>query len=445
MQPIGLTPSETMIWSAAAGSLGLIVLLALADAAYSRSRSACNTLVYLGAGWFFVVILSGLPAEIFSGLETVWLQVAQVLIGPFCAGLGCYGISRWLSAHKRDRLTEKFLLAGAAVCLAGGPLCLLLAERWQLPVSAGLTVSSGCIALWLSVRAAQHGDWLGWGMAWGCALGLPMQIGLYRLALDTARLSSRPELPWQAATALASIASFAATGCMLWLRNRQESNIRGEQQSRRDPITQLHSSVEMVKKIIHAQKRRVRTRSDGAVMAVMVFEPERLQAQIGQYGMNEIYIQLARRMQRHSGVVNPAGRYYDRCFIVLIETMHSPKWIRTLGLRVASSLRRPLEVTSLAGERIQIHADIGVGITHLSRTRKDVDQLLHEAQSLAQAARTMLSRAAMMDPDTRQPVPVESVDLGDSWEALREQGPENRQKSTHSSLPALKRRRKDTA
>ena len=150
-------------------------------------------------------------------------------------------------------------------------------------------------------------------------------------------------------------------------------------------------------------------------------------------------------MQRHTGVVNPAGRYYDRCFIVLIETMHSPKWIRTLGLRVASSLRHPLEVTSLAGERMQVHANIGVGITHLSRTRKDVDQLLDEAQSLAQAARAMPSRAAMMDPDTRQPVPVESADLGDSWKALRAQGPESRRKGTPSSLPPVKKRRKEPA
>ena len=306
-------------------------------------------------------------------------------------------------------------------------------------------MSGMCIALWLTVRAAQQGDRLAWGMAWACAIGLPMQIGMYQLALSMTQLVSRPALPWQAAIALVCTAYFAVTGTMLWLRNRHESNIRSEQQTGRDPITQLYSSVEIVKKIIHAQERRARTKRDGAVMAVMVFEPERLQAQIGQYGMNEIYIQLARRMQRHTGVVNPAGRYYDRCFIVLIETMHSPKWIRTLGLRVASSLRHPLEVTSLAGERMQVHADIGVGITHLSRTRKDVDQLLHEAQSLAQAARAMPSRAAMMDPDTRQPVPVESADLGDSWKALRAQGPQSRRKGSPSSLPPVKKRRKEPA
>lgn len=27
----------------------------------------------------------------------------------------------------------------------------------------------------------------------------------------------------------------------------------------------------------------------------------------------------------HTGVVHPAGRDYDRCFVVLIETLHSPR------------------------------------------------------------------------------------------------------------------------
>ena len=155
------------------------------------------------------------------------------------------------------------------------------------------------------------------------------------------------------------------------------------------------------------------------VMVVLLFEPERLLSQVGQAGLNDIYIQLANRMQRHTGVVNPAGRYYDRCFVVLIETLHSPRWIRTLGLRVASSLRRPLEVTSLAGRRMQVTADIAVGIVHLSTAGKDVDELLHEAQSVAESARAMRSRAALLDPDSRRAVPVENADLRSSWRAMR--------------------------
>jgi GGDEF domain-containing protein len=438
---VHLTPLETVVWSAGAGSIGLIVLLALADTVYSRSRGALDTFAYLSACWLFVFILCGLAAAVFPSLQGYQLRMAQVLVGPLCAGIGSYSASVWLSAHKRDRVTQYGLRASTALCLAGGPLCLLLAGDMQLQFSAGLTLSSLCISIWLSVRAAQSGDRQAWGLACGCLLALPLEIGLYRLALENAR----PGLAWQGATVFCGTASLALTGSLLWLRNRHERQIKDDGQTRLDPITQLYSSVVMVQKIIHAQQRRARTRRDGAVMAVLVFDPERLLAQVGHYGMNEIYTQLARRMQRHTGVVNPAGRYYDRCFIVLIETMHSPKWIRTLGLRVASSLRKPLEVTSLAGERINITVDIGVGITHLSRVRKDVDQLLHESQDLAQAARGMASRAAVMHPDTHQPVPVESADLGDSWSAFRAQVPERHRKSTHSTLLNAGRRRNKLA
>ena len=98
--------------------------------------------------------------------------------------------------------------------------------------------------------------------------------------------------------------------------------------------------------------------------------------------------------------------------------MHSPRWIRTLGLRVASSLRRPMDVPSISGH-IRITPDVAVGIVHLSAADKDVDQLLHEAQAVAEAARTMRSRAAMLDPETHTAVPVEHAELGSSWRALR--------------------------
>jgi GGDEF domain-containing protein len=433
-------PVELMIWSAEVGSIGLIVLLALADAVYSRSRASVHGLVYLFSAWLFVTLLSGLPAALFAGLSPDMMQTAQILIGPWCAGIGSYGASLWLGAHQRDRTMKVSLRTATAVCLAGGPLCFLLAPELRLPASAALSVTGVCVSLWLGVRAAQLGDRMAWGLAAGALLTLPLQVGMYWLLIG-----NRPPALWQMGMAIAGLSSVTVTATMIWLRNRHEQRIRSDGQSRRDPITQLYSSVVMLQKIIRAQHRRMRTRRDGALMAVMLFAPEQLFAQVGQYGLNEIYIQLARRMQRHTGVVNPAGRYYDRCFVVLIETMHSPRWIRILSLRVASSLRQPIDVTSLAGERIRIHADIGVGVVHLSGVNKDVDQLLHEVQSVTEAARSMRSRAALLDPDTHHAVPVESAELGTSWRALRAASPASRypkssgkpSKSSRSSRPPL--------
>jgi hypothetical protein len=128
--------------------------------------------------------------------------------------------------------------------------------------------------------------------------------------------------------------------------------------------------------------------------------------------LNEIYLHVAQRLQRQVGVVNPVGRYWDRCFVALVETIHSPAALRTLGLRVATSMRRPMQVNALDGRHMQVRAEIGVGIVHLGRESAAVEDLLHEAQRLAEAARTMASRAAMRDPATGETVPVEHAQLG---------------------------------
>ena len=419
--------ADMMLWSAAAGALGLVLLLALADAFYSRNRAAWQTLAYLALCWVVVMLLSGLPAALWPGARA-WLATAQILAGPLCAAMGSFGASKWLSAHQRDRVMKASLLGMTLVCLAGGPLCLLLlAPDWRLPASGALAIANLSVVLWLSVRATQLGDRLAWGLALGCLLTLPAQIGLYGMALNT----TRPPLLLQAGVAMAALLSVVVTAAMLWLRNHQTRQMMQGEVSRRDPITQLYDGVAMVQKIIRAQRRRLRTRRDGALMAVLLFEPERLLPQIGQAGLNDIYIQLARRMQRHTGTVNPAGRYYDRCFVVLLETMHSPRWIRTLGLRVASSLRRPMDVPSLDGRHLRITPDIAVGIVHLSTADKDVDQLLHEAQSVAEAARAMRSRAALLDLESHTAVPVEHAELGSSWRALRNASPKAAARTKH--------------
>lgn len=409
--------AEMMIWSAVVGSIGLIVLLAFADALYSRTRSSFNALVNLVGGWLFVALFSGLPGALFSPLAGPPLHVLQVIVGPLCASMASYGTSRWLTAQQRDRTMKTSMRLVSIACLAGAPLCLLLKYEFQLPASAALTVCSLGVLIWVGARAAQLGDRMAWGLTAGFVITLPLQLGMYWLALG----STHPSIGWQVAIAIAGLASLTVTAVMAWLRNRHAQQFRSENKSRRDRITQLYSSTVIVQKIIHAQRRLVRTRRDGALMAVMLFDAEQLSSQVGQYGLNEIYIHLARRMQRHTGVVNPAGRYYDRCFVVLMETMHSPKLIRTMGLRVASSLRRPIDVISLNGERIKVTADIGVGIVHMSRASKDVDQVLHEAQKVAEAARHMRSRAALLDPETRHAIPVESAELGRTWRAQRAQ------------------------
>lgn len=77
-----MNTAATIIWSAAAGSMGLVVLLGAADALHSRSRASVQSLVYLTACWLFFMLLSGLAAAMLPSPGAPWLPAAQVLIGP---------------------------------------------------------------------------------------------------------------------------------------------------------------------------------------------------------------------------------------------------------------------------------------------------------------------------------------------------------------------------
>jgi GGDEF domain-containing protein len=423
-----MSATEILLWSAAAGAVAMVAVMGLVDALLSRTVAAWQLFAYMLGCALVVVLLSGLPDALCDPVWPEcreWLLTAQVLLGPLCAVVGCYGVSQWLYANRRDRTIRVTLVVLTMTSLVGGPLCLLLAPGARLPASAALSITAMAFALWLAVRAAQGGDSLAWGLAAGCMLALPAQLGLYHIALA----GSRPALALQALVAFTGIASMVLTGLMIWRRSRQIRHLYQRRASDRDPSNGLLSSLTMLQKIIASQLNRRRNGGDGALMAVMLFEPESLLPQVGHTGLNELYTELALRMRRHTGIINPAGRYYDRCFLVLFETMHSPRWLGTLSLSTASSLRQPVELTSLSGERILVRADIGVGIIHVSEGAKNVDELVHEAQAVATAARSLPSRAALLDPLTRLPVAAESADLGSSWGPMRaasRSGPKSR-------------------
>jgi GGDEF domain-containing protein len=200
---------------------------------------------------------------------------------------------------------------------------------------------------------------------------------------------------------------------MLWQRERHLGRTRetGSVPSL-DPVTRLHSSAALVHRLVESRKRRRRTRREGAMVAVTVFDAERIAVQVGAAGLNEVWMTLAARIQRQVGVVNPVGRYWDRCFVALVETIPAARWLRRLGLRLALHLRQPMEVTGRDGEPVRVQVDVGVGVVHLPPIHPEVEDVLDEAQRLAEAARRMRSRAATRDPVSGGPVPVEEAHWG---------------------------------
>jgi GGDEF domain-containing protein len=401
---------ELAIWSAAAGAIALVVALGLADFALSRRIGALHGAIYNLFALLFVLVMSGIAAALLPSAWRPELRIAKVLAGPVCVLTGDLLIRTWLGARHRDRLMDfSLLVSGIAVPALGAGTLLVLSRAQQLPAAAGLVVLNTALVTWMSVRAWLLGDALALGIAIGSVLMVAAVGGLYAIALGVPMGTGA-----QALIAFGAALCVAVIGTMLWQRNQQARRVRSsdEVQSQYAPVTKLPGGLPVVRHLIRAQKRRRMTRREGAIVAVLVFEPERIRAVAGAAGLNEAYLQLAHRLQHHVGVMNPAGRYWERCFIVVIESIRTTASLRTMGLRVAAALRRPMHVTGPDGNPMQVRLDVGIGVLRLERESAEVEDLLHEAQALAEAARSFASRAATRDPATSDVVPVEHAQLG---------------------------------
>jgi GGDEF domain-containing protein len=401
------TATLTM-WSMVLGAIAAIALARLGDLIARPGSAPLRALAYHLSVFLLVLVESGV-LDALGHVSAQRLRLLQVLAGPVSVGLANFWIHGWLAAAERDRAMAAALRASAFLL----PLCALgllaAPTEFQLPGAMALSLAGGGLTSWATVRAWTIGDRLALAMAAGCLLIVPAIGGLYSLAMSLQPVAGIV----QAATAVAAALGNALTGRALFRRmlrrwrTREAAGVAGI-----DPVTQVHSSAVLVQRLVAAQKRRRRTRHEGALLAVRVFEPERIVAQVGSQGLNEVWLALATRLQREVGLVNPVGRYWDRCFVAFAEAIPARSWMRTVGLRVAFALRQPVEVTGRNGEPVRVRIDYGVGILHLPVQHGEVEDVLDDVQRLAVAARQLRSRAATQDAATGEAVALEEAALG---------------------------------
>ncbi|HWI84542.1 GGDEF domain-containing protein [Ramlibacter sp.] len=404
-----MSAQELALWSMALGAIAALAVGRVASFVRAPSAAQAQGAGYHAAVLALVLLLSGVAGHFAPAVPAKALHVAQVLAGPFCVGVSDLWIRRWLYAPQRDRLMASALRLAAVLLPAAGLAALALPAPWELPAAAAISLIGGSLTLWLAARAWLLGDALAPVMAAGCLFTLPAIAGLYAVAMQW------PLAPWlQGVFALCAALSNALTGLGLWQRERQEARARRHPAiaSTIDPVTRLRSGRTFVHKLLRAQRRRVRSGRDGGMFAVLVFDIERVRTEAGTAGVNELYIGLASRIQRQVGSVNIVGRYYEGCFVVLVESIPSTLWLRTLALRLATALRRPMVITLRSGERAKLAPDIGVGVVHLSSPAAAVEDILADGQRMAMAARAMRSRAAIRDPRSGQVVAIELAHLG---------------------------------
>jgi len=409
-----------VMWSMALGAIGAFTCARLVDLALRPGLSRLRAVSYHFSVFMLVLVLSGVLVQA-NPLGPARLRTLQVLAGPLCVGLSTFWIHGWLRAAERDRLMAHGLRACALLLPLAGLLALLLPGHQQLPAAAAVSLLGSGITLWLTARAWLMGDGMAHVMAAGCLLTLPAIGGLYALAMELLP----PGAATQAPLALCAALSNGLTGLVLWRRDRHAARVlhHGAGDAPSDPVTRLPAGMSLVRQLVRALQRRRRTGRQGAVLAVVVFDVDRLLAQAGTAGVNELWIALAARIQRQVGVLNPVGRYWDHCFVALVETLPSLPWLRSMALRLAASLRQPVEVQAVGGGRVQLQADVGLGVVHLGPGVVEIEDVLDEAQRMARAARSVRSRAAIRDPGSAAIVPVEQSALLPRHHSGRTAGP----------------------
>jgi len=396
------------IWSMVLGAIAATALARVGDLVVRPGRTALRAAGCHLAVFGLVLVESGVLSTL-GHVSPGRLRVLQVLAGPLCIGLANHWLHGWLAAAERDRLMAAALRGSALVLPVAAVALLALPVPLQLRLAMLLSLAGAGLTCWATVRAWTIGDRLALTMAAGCLLTLPAIAGLYLLAIG---LASEGGLV-QAGAAIAAALGNGLTGRALWrrmLRRRRTRESAGV--ATIDPVTHVHSSADLVQRLVAAQKRRRRTRREGALLAVRVFEPERILAEVGGHGLDEVWMVLATRLQREVGLLNPVGRYWERCFVAFAESIPAPGWLRTVGLRVSFALRQPVEVTGRNGEPVRVRLDYGVGVLHLPVRHGEVEDVLDDVQRLAVAARQMRSRAATQDPGSGAAVALEEATLG---------------------------------
>lgn len=408
-----MNSAETLIWAAHAGAYAMLILCAAVVATRHRTTSSALLMVWVGACGLGVLAVNGLLKVIAPDISPEDYQKLHVMAGPSCVALSALFMRDWLGSRQRNRVIDFSVMGITPACILMGAVCLWMPAPYAL-FTAGLTAVLGIIFIvGLCIWAALQGDRLAWLAALGSSVFALVVTGHYGLALGL--------LQGVKANALVAVCSAAITlvlCVLLWERSRKESLTQQNNSylsSKRDPLTGLDNGITIIKHILAAQKRLQLRNATGEILAVMVFDFESLVRQIGPGGAQELLARLGARISREIGLINPVGRFYDRCYIVLLETAVSPTHINSQVTALTKALSLPMNIMGMHGENHAIVLNVGVGRALLN-PQVDVANVLDRAQRSARFA----AHDRTPHPSTSQPVPFQHSALDSEVEAASE-------------------------
>jgi diguanylate cyclase (GGDEF)-like protein len=425
-----MTSGEIAIWSGSIGVFVVCFVSALLNAAFTRSVAGVQAALFILAASGFLVACSGLVGVFLPQLSSKALSLWVLASGPIAATASSLGLMEFLRAHQRDAIVQRGMWA--VLFTSGLSVLSVFWPDYTQALETVALVMSACslVAFWLVLRAALLGDRFAWPMAIASVAMLVAVLTLYGVAL---RVIDK-NLGLQALGSAAAAAYLVGSAVAVWRRNTEFLRMRKALSMHRekDLLTQLWTGAALVKRVDKTIARARRNRKETAIICVQIFNSHQLRQEMGNNAVEQVVFSLAARIRQSVGSSTEVGRYDDSSFVVIIESVEKSSLLRSLGLRIASAIRRPFLLNPYSTSPREFQADVGVGVARLpagkdvrtvSRSTVSADtsfgfdsmglaqEAMHDASELAKKARTFNSRAAIVDAYSRKTVPLENADL----------------------------------
>lgn len=368
--------NQTILNSACLGGLFVLLHLGVWDLAKYRTREALGNIVWLICIMLFLAFTSGWVVLIYPAIAGWPVHAGTLVFGVLTGATSGMQLSHALSANQRDKASLDVWKGSALVGIALAALLLPFETTIQLWGGMIITTLMLMVSAGLCLRAALHGDPLGWFQAVGTVAGAAVVVAYFRQAMG----QPMPEgMQW--------FSTLVLTSGLFWMTMLGRVRVFSEtvEQTRKfdssefDALTRLYSSHAIVRKMIKSARRKRWIPGEGAIIIVKLLNAELIGRQIGVHGLSQVYVKLANRLVNVVGGMDPVGNYYGGCYLVLIEKMHSADNVEGLMRRIKQALSEPLQMDS-GVESEPLMPKIGVGQAKLSFSHTDVDAALYKAQ-----------------------------------------------------------------
>jgi diguanylate cyclase (GGDEF)-like protein len=419
-------PFDLMLWSAVLGALGYAATWAVFQALERASKGAWLLVIYFVLLMIWVAGLSGWASRVLPIDPSAALLAAQIA-APLSGLLSVDTLRRFLRVSRHDNTVQWALYAAAACWLVA-----LVAAFWPsaaqaLPAQAYAALLAIAILVWACARSALLGDKLAWFMVVSNGFVAIFVFSLYAYAMSEHRNSTLTPGALTTAVAMVLHLVIATDG----LTRRARAIMVTRKALRRNPdidlLTQIATAGGLVRKLDAVMARARKNRKTCALIYVEVFNIAAIKAEHGAYAEDDVIYALAARVREAASPSDVVGRYGNYGFVIAIGSLRNFDVLRSLGLRLARSVRHPYALSDRSTQQRRVNAEIGIGVVTVNASAKGTSSIspleddigeesmqlaqaaLHDAELLARAARTFKSNVATHEAPGGPAVPLEQV------------------------------------